>query len=556
MGIRKLNRRTVVTLAEGEFRAVEHLKGCAPKTSCVRVGSEELARIVPPRQRYGYDLIVHAGLRRYLAGKQRVEICEELLQYKGIKISEATVTNLCDRFLVRMEMLHLLRSPYLRAALDGAWSLHVDATSDKGVGGLAIGMDGLRGWVLGAARIPTEAGEHIQPLVDDIVRLFGDPLATGRDMGKGMAQGVSSLRQRGIPDLICHQHFLAAVGKKLLQTAHTRLNTMLRGYRLRTDLRELLQQLRGYSTCGSPDGRFGSGSVRKELLAFVKWILDGDGKKELRFPFALRHSDFVHRCQQAIHEGDAWVPTPRTTPERRALQRLGGLVRKIQRDHRFATTLVEIDHSEGAFGELRDVLRLTHGEMLRQHDGTRQVDFAALDHERLKAIEQDFEEYTEQLREQMEPSTLPLAQQRSPQAIILRYLEQYGDALFGHPVVRDADGTILAIVPRTNNPPEYFFGVSKRLLRRRLGRANLGRDMQQQPAQVAIALNLRFPDYVRILCGSIDNLPAAFADLQQQDVPEGVLVRDHRDAELERIIRGFLSQENNGRKADRVGIGR
>lgn len=553
MGIRKLNRRRVATLAEGEFQAVEHLKGCAPKTSCVRVGSEELARIVPPRQRYGYDLIVHVGLRRYLGGKQRVEICEELLQYKGIKISEGTVTNLCDRFLIWIEMLHRLRAPYLRAALGGNWSLHIDATSDKGLGGLAIGMDGLRGWVLDSARIPSEAGEYIQPLVDDIVSVFGDPLATVRDMGKGMAQGVAELRKRGIPDLICHQHFLAAVGEKLLKTAHTRLNTMLCRCRLRGDLRELLRQLRVYAKANSHDGRFGSGTVRKELLALVKWILDGDGKKVLRFPFALRHRDFVIRCQQAIYTANAWVPTPRTTPERRALQRLGSLVRKIDRDPRFAATLTEIEQSWCAFVELRDVLRLTHGEMLRQHDGVQQAEIAVVVHERLKSIERDVEEYTEQLRQGL--SIRPLDRQHAPEAIILKYLQQYGDGLFGHPLVLDDYGMLLFIIPRTNNPPEYFWGVSKRLLRRRLGRANLGRDMQQQPAQVAIALNLRFPDYVRILCGSIDNLPAAFADLQQYDIQEGVLDRDHRDADLERVIRGLLIQEKELQCTDLAAIG-
>lgn len=554
MGIRKVKERTVMSLAEGEFRAIEHLRGCDPKTSCVLVGSEELTRVVPPWQRYAYDLMVHVGLQRYLDGKQRVEICEDLLRYKGIKISEATVSNLCDRFLIRIEMLHRLRTPYLRAALGGNWSLHIDATSDKGLGGLAIGMDGMRGWVLDAARIPSEAGEYIQPLVDDIVCVFGDPLATVRDMGKGMAQGVAELRKRGIPDLICHQHFLAAVGEKLLKTAHTRLNTMLCRCRLRGDLRELLRQLRPYAKGRSHDGHFGSGTVRKELLALVKWILDGDGKKVLRFPFALRHRDFVLRCQQAIPRWETWIPTPRTTPERRAVQRLGSLIRKIERDPRFAATLAEIEQSWCAFVELRGVLRLTHGEMLRQHDGIQQAEIAVVVHERMQSIERDVEEYTEQLRQQG-TSPRPSALQNAPEAIILQYLEQYGAGLFGHPLVLDDDGVILFIVTRTNNPPEYFWGVSKRLLRRRLGRANLGRDMQQQPAQVAIALNLRFPDYVRVLCGSIDNLPDAFADLQQHDIPEGVLDRDHRDADLERVIRGLLSQEEVDQTTDLAAMG-
>ena len=57
----------------------------------------------------------------------------------------------------------------------------------------------------------------------------------------------------------------------------------------------------------------------------------------------------------------------------------------------------------------------------------------------------------------------------------------------------------MAIVERTNNVIEHFFGDEKQRLRRRLGRANLGRDLEDQPAQTALAANLRHPDYVRVL---------------------------------------------------------
>ena len=552
MGIRKTKTRIVATWAAGVFRAREHLRGCDPEHPCTLDGSRELTRLVPPGQKYGYDLIVYVGLQRYLAGKQREEIREQLREIKGIELSDGTVTNLCNRFLQMLETLHLLRTPYLRAALGGAWSLHIDATSDKGKGGLAIAMDGFRGWVLMAARVPSEAGEHIRPLVDETVALFGDPLATVRDMGDGMAHAVLPLRERGIPDLVCHQHFLAAVGKKLLDSLHSRLRTMLHRCRLRGDLRELLGQLRRYDT--HRDGAFGTGSVRAELQATVKWVLDGQGHKELPFPFALHHRDFVVRCQQATYKVDAWAPAPRTAPERRAVQRLGSLVRKLARDRRFASTLAEIDERYAAFGELRDVLRLSHGEMLRQHDGATQPDFAALDHERIKAVERDVDDYMAELRHRREANPHH-DDKRVTEGIVLGYLERQRDRLFGHPVVRDDDGTTLAVVPRTNNEPEYFFGFGKRLMRRRLGRANLGRDMQQQPPQVALALNLRFPDYVRLLCGSLDNLPTAFAGLDMQAVRNVTLERDHRDSKLDRLIQALVKLERDDGQADQPLVG-
>ena len=37
--------------------------------------------------------------------------------------------------------------------------------------------------------------------------------------------------------------------------------------------------------------------------------------------------------------------------------------------------------------------------------------------------------------------------------------------------------------------------------------------MQNDPAQVALTANLHDPDYVSIVCGTLDGLPRAFAEL-------------------------------------------
>ena len=46
--------------------------------------------------------------------------------------------------------------------------------------------------------------------------------------------------------------------------------------------------------------------------------------------------------------------------------------------------------------------------------------------------------------------------------------------------------------------------------------------MQDQPAQVALTANLRDADYVRIVCGTLDELPRAFADLVRSGQPRPV----------------------------------
>lgn len=405
----------MVTQAQGEFEAHEVLKRCVRGDPCPVVGSEELRRLVPPRQRYGYDLIVHVGLARYLRGRQRKESRTELRDVFGIDLSDGTISNLCDRFLVALERLHLHRAPALRDAMEGGYPLHLDATCEQGRGGLFVALDGWRGWVLAAKRIPSEKREHLESLVEQAVALFGDPVAVVRDLSEAIGVTVEPLRQRGVSDLACHYHFLAAVGKKLLDRPYGLLRTALGRCRVRSLLLTHLRELRRSRRNDGHEGESGRGLVREELLALILWLLEGDGHKDAPFPFSLPHLHFVRRCGRAAE----------------------------------------------------------------------------------------------------------------------------------HPARRDQDGRVLAVVARTNNVIEHLFGGHKQDLRRRLGRAHLARDLQQQPAQAALVTNLRHPEYVRVLCGSLDNLPAAFAALDGVAIAVSTpLVRDHKDHRLHRHIKRLL--ENSG----------
>jgi hypothetical protein len=170
-----------------------------------------------------------------------------------------------------LEALHLVRSPYLRAVTQKhGYPLHLDATNDRGKGGVLVCIDGFRGWVLLTGKIPSEHEDHIRPLVEKTVALFGDPLATMRDLMKAGPNVVESISQRGKPDPVCHYHFLGAVGRKLFDKLHENLRYMLKQSKVRSDARELLRELRRYQKMGATyQGRFGIGKVREDLLALV-----------------------------------------------------------------------------------------------------------------------------------------------------------------------------------------------------------------------------------------------------------------------------------------------
>ena len=107
------------------------------------------------------------------------------------------------------------------------YALHIDATCHKGKGGTFRCLDGWTGWTLHAVRIGSENERELRPAVERTLAAFGDPIAVMRDLGRAGAKAVADCRQRGIPDLLCQYHFLAAVGHQLLDDSYALLRSQI-----------------------------------------------------------------------------------------------------------------------------------------------------------------------------------------------------------------------------------------------------------------------------------------------------------------------------------------
>ena len=226
--------------------------------------------------------------------------------------------------------------------------------------------------------------------------------------------------------------------------------------------------------------------VRAELPALLLWILEGEGHKHLPYPFALPHLDFSRRCEQLPHQRDRRLPRPRTHAELGLLRQASQALADLQRLNSKAAVAARLDRNWTQFRTLRSVQPPSAEALPRGARPARSLpqepEQAAT---RLQAIFSDLRRYRKGLRQRVQAAaTQGLGPSRS-ERIILRYLERYGDGLCGHPVVRDGERRAVAVVDRTNNVIEQFFGRAKQGLRRRLGRAHLGRDMEDQPAQTA-----------------------------------------------------------------------
>ena len=164
------------------------------------------------------------------------------------------------------------------------------------------------------------------------------------------------------------------------------------------------------------------------------------------------------------------------------------------------------------FTRLRDALRLTEGEP----SGPESND-AGQALQTLRDVHQAIDDLTDSLR-QRRPERGPAKDARQAIDLVLAHLKRHGGFLWGHDIpIPDHLGGGIRLVDRTNNILEGFFHTMKHGERRRSGRKDLAQDFERLPPAAALAANLTRSDYVSLVCGSLDQLPRAFARLDARD---------------------------------------
>lgn len=529
----KSTPRNVITLAHGPFAAREVLRAC--KADCREPSgqrtvrrSESLARLAPPGGVYGYDLEVRVGLERFVKHRQREEVRGDLLR-EGAALSTGQESRLVARFIEHLQALHRKRAPQLAEAMrqDGGYPMHIDATGEDGRGTSLVVYNAWRGWVLGAWKVSTERAELVLPRLRETVDAFGPPCAIMRDLGRAMIEAAQTLvreRKLRVPILGCHAHLLRDVGKDLMADAYDELRLLIRSHGLRAKLRSFarglgrrlsseLPKLRGgveswaSASAGHalPPGADGAAFVR----ALAQWALDypreGDG---LGFPFDRPYLDFYRRCRFVRRALDA-VRRKDGAGGRREVVLLARVLDCVLRDRAFSEVAAKLARRAALFERLRRALRL--------HPAGKPPRAIVLSPCGAAAELQDVRRAVENLRRSLRrgrPERGPAQDARQAIDIVLAHLERHGASLWGHvvPLPNEAGGGI-RLVDRTNNALESFFRAMKQGERRRSGRKVLSYDFERLPAGAALAANLARPDYVEILCGSLDRLPEAFAEL-------------------------------------------
>jgi hypothetical protein len=541
MYVQKTVRRNGLTLTHGSFRVRETVRICASR--CRHQGSRvvhrpaTLACLIPPGSVVGYDVMVHIGLERFVHHRQRDEIRAGLEKEHGIVLSSGEISDLGRRFLVYLEALHREKAPALRAAMeaDGGWPLHIDATGEDGRGTLLVAFSGWRRWVLGAWKVPTERSDVILPRLDETAALFDSPCAIMRDLGRAVTEAAEQFVHQlasPIPVLACHQHFLRDVGTDLLREGHDKLRGLFRRVDIRKDIRAFVRKLgrclgkrihetrvdirawldQSVQDLEIPEGAAGIAVVR----ALAQWILDfsADGNNQ-GFPFDLPYLDLYVRCLHIRWAVDGFLrKEPADAKVKKFLARLQKILAPMDCDvPPFAQVAQNLDKRANIFAELRTALRLAPKSSRRSAGAAAPADALQTANE-FEDIRAAVAKLSARLKKRR-PERGPAKDIRQATDIVLTHLDRHGQFLWGHAITTNEETGRVRLVDRTNNILEGFFHGMKHGERRRSGRKILTRDFERLPAATALAINLTRPDYVAILCGSLEQLPKAFAKLDE-----------------------------------------
>ena len=179
------------------------------------------------------------GLLRWRLGMKRTAI-QKFLKSKGICLSTGTISNRSLDFLLLFKELHKARKNKIIVFFKKIQGiiLHVDGTHKSGGEVVFVLQEGTSDIIVNAGLIPSEAQEHVSPLLTDFKEHYGSPLVVVRDMAKGIASSISSIFP-GTPQQICQVHFIRNLEKKLVTNAHKSLKTSIVGHNFTSKIRDL-----------------------------------------------------------------------------------------------------------------------------------------------------------------------------------------------------------------------------------------------------------------------------------------------------------------------------
>jgi hypothetical protein len=349
-------------------------------------------------------------------------------------------------------------------------------------------------------------------------------------MGSGIRNAVAEVFP-GIPDFICHFHFLRDLGKDLLEADYDSLRARLRKHALTENLLTQARRLRPVIDnepgsidllCQSVHDLAGKNTARSlpGLCAYslIQWILEGKKQGDgLGFPFDRPH---LHLAKRALLISTHLDSLDATTvagawKDRRPLFQLSWMLRELREDSVLQKSIATLETKIEVFDQLRDAMRIAEtGGSSGLNSG----------HEALPIgpIKQAVLAFRKNL-----VSRPDYAGAQHWQRLIAQ-IDKYSEKLFADPIIlHTPNGSLLVQPQRTNNILERFFRDLRRGFRRRTGCNSIGTYLQTMIADTPLVKNLANPAYLKALLNGQPSLERRFAQIDAQIVRTELLAAQY-----------------------------
>jgi len=400
------------------------------------------------------------------------------------------------------------------------------------------GLDSLSDIILANVKVPSENAGDIVPFLEQIVEQYGPPTACVHDMGRGISTAVTTVL-KGVPDFICHFHFLRDLGNDFLGPAYGRLRKRLRRHGLSGALCALARQLAHRLTGARPKrlaraiGAVDAGVDPERLpaacaYALTKWILEG--KKTgggYGMPFDRPNLSFAQRMLQ-IHEALPGFKDQFISGDWRDNKPVYDLVRLLAKaadDRQLRRAVDELRWRTALFDQLRVAMRIA------PKDGVAGLN-SGDDPVAIPAIRRAVTRFRAKL------DTDPKLRGDRLSRCMAAQIDAYAAKLFADPIaVQTPNGPVLIQPQRTNNIMERVFRDLSRGHRRKTGTGAMNRTMRAMLADTPLVRNLDNPAYMNILLDGKEKLEQVFAQISPDELRE----QTARQSDPDRMLPGFRS---------------
>jgi len=429
-------------------------------------------------------------------------------------ISQREIGFLGKKFIAYLAIAHQQSRHLLKQVMAqrGGYILHVDGTCEGDSPHLFTGMDGIAKIVLDNIKVPSEKAELLIPFFRQIKRQYGTPVALVHDMGSGILSAVNTVFQ-GIPDFICHFHFLRDIGKDLFDKEYAIIRRRLKKHKIRSLLRQkakALEKVIGddaetfYHLAGSLDGSEPPAMEKMAPMAayaMIHWAFDKSELEGYGFPFDCPHLVFYRKLTVLYDMVDTQSGT------NRALSNLWRPLTRVVKDQQLQRAASQMDKKVQVFTRLRKALSIAVPKSNKglNDDGQQAT---------TKSIEEKVKKFYQEILSEK-------THRKGDYKDMIKQIDKYWDKLFADPIAVNTPNGQLTIQPqRTNNILERFFRDLKRGNRKKSGTVSLNRTLRSMLADTPLVKNLDNPDYLEIILDGCNTLEERFEKIDSRMVLE------------------------------------